>query len=70
MRGALVRYCVLPGITHTQVFGLNFQGKHLLLSLFNSTYLFIYIYILVLFFLYCKGMLAFIIERVMVQEIL
>ena len=59
-------YKVLPHIMRTHVFGLNFQEKNLSFKFFNSMF---YLY-LDTFFLYYKGILAFICEHVMVQEIL
>ena len=51
----------------THIFGPNFQGKNLILIF--KIQLFIYLY-LDTCFLYCKGILAFIFEHIMVQEIL
>ena len=51
----------------THIFGPNFQEKKFLFLFFN--YLFIYLYLDTCFLCY-KGILAFIFEHIMVQEIL
>ena len=52
---------------HTHIFGPNFQGKKSFVLIFNS----IFIYLdLDTCFLYDKGILAFIFEHIMVEEVL
>ena len=53
-------------VMRTHVFGPNFQGKK---SFLKFKYAFIYLY-LDTCFLYYKGILAFIFEHIMAQEIL
>ena len=62
----VVYYCILPGLTRTHVFGTNFQEK---VSFTFFIQLFIYLY-LDSCFLYYKGILAFVFEHIMAQEIL
>ena len=59
---------LLLRMMHTHVFGPNFQEKKPFALIFEFKFLFIHIKMLV--FLYYKGILAFIFEHIMVQEIL
>ena len=63
----LTNYCILPCIRCIHVFGPNFQEKKSFILIFNSIFIYLYLHT---YFLYYKGILAFIFEYIMEQEIL
>ena len=60
--------CIFPCIMSTYVLGPNFQGKNSFILIFQFNF-FMYLY-LDACFLYYKGILAFIFDHIMIQEIL